>query len=124
MKKQLILVVVALLLMTAFAVVMFNSSGAASQTDISYVRDVQPILESRCSNCHFGEFTSAELHMDTYQDLMAGSENGRVIIPGDARNSLLVEKISSGEMPERDPKLTPVQVQVIIDWINAGAQNN
>lgn len=62
--------------------------------------------------------------METYQALMAGSQDGPVITPGDASESLLVQKIASGEMPKRGPKLTPEQIQVIIDWINAGAQNN
>jgi cytochrome c len=124
MKKQLTLLSVALLLVAALTVLKISSINAAPQTEISYSRDVQPILESRCATCHFGEFTSADLHMDTYESLMAGSQEGPVIVPGNAKKSLLVQKISSGEMPKRGPKLTPVQIQIIIDWINAGAENN
>ena len=124
MKKQITLSIVALLLVSALAVLKIGSIDAAPQTEISYARDVQPILESRCAGCHFGEFTSAELHMDSYQSLMAGSENGPVIVPGSARKSLLVQKISLGEMPKRGPKLTPTQIQLITDWINAGAEQN
>lgn len=126
MKKQLLLLIVALLLVAVVAVLKIGSINAASQTktQVSYSQDVQPILESRCGNCHFGEFTSAELHMDTYESLLAGSENGPVIVAGNAKKSLLVQKISSGEMPKRGPKLTPAQVQIIVDWINAGAQDN
>ena len=62
--------------------------------------------------------------METYESLMAGSQNGPVIIAGNARESLLAQKILAGNMPKRGPKLTPEQVQIIIDWINAGAQNN
>jgi hypothetical protein len=124
MKKQLTLLVTALLLVTTYAVVRINSTGTATQTEVSYSHDVQPILESRCGNCHFGQFTSADLHMDTYESLMHGSENGPVIVAGHANKSLLVKKISTGTMPKRGPKLTPSQVQIIIDWINTGAPNN
>jgi hypothetical protein len=124
MKKQLTLLIVSLLLVTVFAVLKISSINAAPETQISYTRDVQPILESRCGSCHFGEFTSAELHMDTYESLMAGSENGPVIVPGDPKKSLLVQKISSGKMPKRGPKLTPAQIQIIVDWIDQGAQDN
>lgn len=124
MKKQLTLLAVAVVLVAVVAVVSISSINAAPQTEISYSRDVQPILESRCASCHFGEFTSADLHLDTYESLMAGSQDGPVIVPGNARKSLLVQKLSSGEMPKRGPKLTPVQIQTITDWINAGAQNN
>ena len=55
---------------------------------------------------------------------MAGSDHGPVIIPGDAGDSLMVQKLVKGTMPKRGPKLTPVQIQIITDWINAGAPNN
>ena len=124
MKKQLTLLITALCIVTLLAITTIHSIGAAPQTEISYARDVQPILESRCGTCHFGEFTSAELHMDSYESLLAGSENGPVIVPGNAKKSLLVQKISTGEMPRRGPQLTPSQIQVITDWINAGAPEN
>jgi len=71
-----------------------------------------------------GSFTSENLNMETYDSLMAGSQNGAVITAGNAKESLLARKILKGEMPKRGPKLTPAQVQIIIDWINAGAPNN
>jgi hypothetical protein len=71
-----------------------------------------------------GEFTSKNLNMETYESLMTGSQNGPVIVAGSARESLLAQKISKGEMPKRGPKLTPGQIQIIIDWINAGAKDN
>lgn len=124
MKKQLTLSILALLLVASFAALKIGPINTAPPVEVSFTRDVQPILASRCARCHFGEFTSAELHMDTYASLMTGSENGPVIVAGNANKSLLAQKISSGEMPKRGPKLTPAQVQIIVDWINAGAPNN
>ncbi|HEX5809988.1 MAG TPA: hypothetical protein VFY25_15070, partial [Anaerolineales bacterium] len=60
----------------------------------------------------------------THAELMAGSDNGAVIIPGDAANSLLVELVATQKMPKRGPKLTPPQVQLITDWVNQGAPDN
>ena len=124
MKKQLILLIVTVLVVSTYAIVQNSSTGAAADTDISYARDVRPILESRCGNCHMGEFTSADLHMDTYESLMEGSQNGPVIVAGEAKESLLIKKISTGEMPKRGPELTPQQIQMLTDWVNAGAKNN
>jgi hypothetical protein len=62
--------------------------------------------------------------LNTYENLMAGSENGPVVVPGDSAGSLLVDMISSGEMPKRGDKLTADEIQTISDWINAGAPNN
>lgn len=124
MKKQFIISIIVAFLVSAYAILQSGSTDAAPQAYVSFANDVQPILENRCGSCHMGEFVSKDLHMDTYENLMAGSQNGPVIIAGNAGDSLLVQKISNGEMPRRGPKLTPAQIQIIEDWINAGAQNN
>ena len=92
---------------------------------ISFANDILPILESRCKNCHGGDRGTEEgLDMTSYANLMAGSDNGPVVMPGDADNSLMVEMLVQNKMPKRGPKLTPPQVQSIIDWINQGALDN
>jgi hypothetical protein len=55
---------------------------------------------------------------------MTGSQNEQVVLAGDAGGSLLIDKIESGEMPKRGPKLTPEQTQTIEQWIDSGALNN
>jgi mono/diheme cytochrome c family protein len=92
--------------------------------EISFSASILPILESRCVNCHGGNKTEKGLDLKTYEALMSGSEKGAVITPGDAANSTLVTLVASGKMPKRGPKLTPEQVQLLTDWINAGALNN
>lgn len=129
MKKQLIPIIITIFLVSAYVILQSSQIPMAQleaipQADISYSKDVYPILESRCDKCHMGSFTSENLNMETYDSLMAGSQNGAVIVAGNAKESLLARKILKGEMPKRGPKLTPAQVQIIIDWINAGAPNN
>ena len=92
--------------------------------EVSFANDIFPILESRCINCHGGERIQEGLVMLSYDELLAGSDNGPVIVPGDAANSLLVELVANQKMPKRGPKLTPPQVQIITDWVAAGAPNN
>ena len=98
--------------------------SATDGKTLSYSRDIQPILESRCVFCHGVYKIRNRLDLQSYESLMAGSKNGAVIIPGDAENSLLIQKIIKGEMPKRGPKMFPTQLHKIIDWINAGALNN
>jgi hypothetical protein len=103
--------------------------GAATQpavqgATVSFANDVLPIIESRCIGCHGGDRTEEGLDLKTHASIMAGSENGLVIVPGDAENSLLVELVATQEMPKRGPKLTPPQVQIITDWVNQGALDN
>ena len=124
MKKQLLLLSIAAFFVSAYAIVRIGTAQATPHTDVSYTNDIRPILAGRCSNCHAGKLVSNGLNMETYESLMAGSQHGPVIVPGNASSSLLAEKLTSGQMPKRGPKLTPTQIQLIIDWINAGALNN
>lgn len=91
---------------------------------MSFQADVQPIFKQVCSKCHGGEKTEEGLSLLTYADVMRGSDNGPVIVPGDAANSLLAQQVEKGEMPKRGPKLLPKQIQAIVAWINAGAPDN
>ncbi|NPV56246.1 MAG: hypothetical protein HPY76_06185 [Anaerolineae bacterium] len=91
---------------------------------VSFANDVQPILDSRCASCHGLDRTSDGLDLTSYDNVMAGGENGVVVLPGDAANSALVTLSESGEMPKRGPKLTPDQIQTLKDWVNQGALNN
>jgi hypothetical protein len=48
-----------------------------------------------------------------------GETNGAVIIPGDATASLLIKKQSGAQA--HFGQLTPEELTLVIDWINAGA---
>jgi len=98
-------------------------SQAGSNT-VSFARDVQPIFNRVCVKCHGGEEVKEGLVLKTYVEIMAGSDNGPVIAPGDPANSLLIDLITRGEMPKRGPKLLPGQIRIITDWVTAGAVNN
>lgn len=93
-------------------------------TTVSFTHDVLPLLESRCKNCHGGNRIEEGLVLLSYADIMKGSQNGPVVTPGSADHSLLVEMLVDQKMPKRGPKLTPAQIQPIIDWINQGALEN
>ena len=96
----------------------------AAATTVSFANDVMPILQSRCINCHGGRDTKEGLSFASFGSLMAGSDNGIVVMAGDPDNSLLIQQIVNGKMPKKGPKLTPDQLQILIDWIAAGALDN
>ena len=100
------------------------SDTPSATASVSFANDVMPLLQNRCFNCHGGDQTKEGLSFASFETLMAGSDNGPVVVPGDAANSLLAQQLLNGKMPKKGPKLTPAQIQIIIDWINAGALNN
>ncbi len=96
----------------------------APASGISFANDISPIFASSCNECHGGKQTKAGLDLQTYESLMAGSFDGVVIVAGNSAESFLVQQVVEGEMPKRGPKLTAEQIQIISDWIDAGALNN
>ena len=88
----------------------------------SFAADVLPIFKAKCIVCHgtLGGWTAS-----SYSSVMAPGADGPVIIPGDAANSLLVQKLHGidGLMPPSG-KLPDAEIQIIINWINAGALDN
>lgn len=133
MKRQFILIIVALVFVCAIVIFQSNStnivtaaqpSEIVSVENVSYSRDIYPLVERRCIKCHGGDFPSEGLSMDSYESLMSGSQNGLVIVAGDANNSLIIEMIESGEMPKRGQDLTVEQINLIRQWIDEGALNN
>lgn len=101
-----------------------TEAPAAVASGVSFKNDILPIFEKSCVRCHGGTRNEEGLSIHTYAALMTGSENGPVILPGDAENSELVAQIESGEMPRRAPKLEAEKIQLIIDWVNQGALDN
>lgn len=97
---------------------------AAGGATVSFANDILPLIESRCIGCHGGDRTEEGLDLKTHASILAGSDDGPVVIPSDAANSLLVEMVATKKMPKRGPKLTPPQVQLITDWVNQGALDN
>jgi uncharacterized membrane protein len=101
-----------------------ESTENAASGNVSYTSQVAPIFEAKCIKCHGVESKKEGLDMLTYDNIMAGSRNGSVITPGNAADSLLVQLIVEGEMPNRGTKVTPEELQLIIDWVDQGALNN
>ncbi len=102
----------------------FTPTISPADGEVSFSNAVLPILKANCTRCHGTSRQSAGLKLNTYENVIFGSENGLVIVPGDSASSLLVEIISSGEMPKRADKLTEAEIQTISEWVNAGAPNN
>jgi mono/diheme cytochrome c family protein len=101
-----------------------QASADAPASEVSFASDVMPIFEKSCNKCHGIDQIKEGLDMTSYEKLMEGSFNGEVVVLGNADESMLVELIAKGKMPKRGDKLTDGQLQIIKDWVNAGAPNN
>ncbi len=95
----------------------------------SFSVNVLPILEARCVDCH-EDNGDGGWDARTYDSVMTTGDNAPVVIPGDPEASILAQKLL-GTQEEGDPmpppslrRLNDELIQIIIDWIAAGAPDN
>jgi mono/diheme cytochrome c family protein len=86
--------------------------------ELTFAGAIGALLQARCGACH-GQNAMLGLDLTSYAAALAGSENGSVILPGDALNSSLVLK-QTGQMPHFG-QFTPQELALIEAWIAAGA---
>jgi len=110
-----------------------NGCGKQPEREISFAKDIRPIIEENCIKCHAvggAGHTASGLDMQTYDSLMKGTKFGPVIKPGDALSSTLMILIDgradpSINMPHGDNEpLSGEQIKLFEQWINQGAKNN
>jgi mono/diheme cytochrome c family protein len=93
-----------------------TATPSASSASSSYDTNIGALFATKCGACH-GAAASGGLNVTTYTDLMKGGKDGTVIAPNDSANSLLV-KIQS---EKHFFNLTPEELDLVKQWIDAGA---
>ena len=95
-----------------------NISVASAGGPLTHACDVQPVFNRVCTGCHGA---AARLSLTTCDNLRAGSFRGPVVIPGDAANSRLVQRINSttSPMPPIGGLLPQAERDTIAAWINS-----
>jgi hypothetical protein len=127
------------LLKLGFATLAVGLFGCERQ--VSFTDDIQPILVESCIACHDqaaeGEAVSG-LALRTYDDLMQGTQYGKVVVPGSSMSSALYLTVAGKTGPEirmpphhdeswaqgKGVPLTRGQIEAIQVWIDQGAKNN
>lgn len=92
--------------------------------EVSFSRDVLPILLANCTRCHSGEAPPNGLRLDSYEHLIAGSLYTPELQPGRPEDSPLLIFITKGTMPPDAPALSEEEMGIIRRWIEAGANDN
>lgn len=85
--------------------------------------EIATIFVKRCVMCHSGEHAAVELHLDSYEGVMAGSKNGPVLVPGDSSASELIRRVrgeSQPRMPFLGYPLDADEIALLEQWIEAG----
>ena len=110
--------------------VLITSITSGLAADISFNRDIRPILTNHCYQCHGPDeqHREADLRLDDAASALAPRDGSPVIVPGQPKRSVLISRITSPDndivMPPRELKkdLTPEQIETLVQWIQDGAE--
>ena len=99
-----------------------------SDTDqISFNRDVRPILNNKCLRCHGGVKANGEFSLLFEEDAFGPTQSGTpAIVRGNHTKSELYKRIVHEDpelrMPFDAPALTQREIDVLVQWIDQGAK--
>ncbi len=97
---------------------------AVAQDKVDYLRDVKPILATRCYRCHSSLEQESNFRLDSVPGLVKGGDGGAALVPGKSGESRLIAAVlRQGDLkmpPEGDP-LTAKQIETLKAWIDQGA---
>lgn len=102
---------------------LLTATSAAAAEPVDFRRDIYPLLQRACFECHGPQKQEAELRFDQRDKAL---RHTGVITPGKASASELIRRISlpAGDpevMPSRGATLKPDEIAKIKAWIDNGA---
>lgn len=97
-----------------------------ARAEVDFTREIAPILQGHCLECHGPEKQKGRLRLDSKADLLKGGSGGPAVKAGDAAGSELHRRITlpkdnDEHMPPTGDPLTPAQIETLMKWIQAGA---
>ncbi len=108
-----------------YAVSVLAAAAFAQGADqkISFSKDIQPVFEKSCWNCHSSAVQLSKLSLATRETALKGGEHGPAIVPGSADKSRLYRLAAGLEKPSMPigGKLSAEEIETIKLWIDQGA---
>ena len=96
------------------------SLPASAPRRVDFVKDVEPILNAFCVECHGERKQKGGLRLDSHGALRDGA-----ILPGKSGDSPLIHRVAvlgdEMRMPPKGSALTPRQISLLRAWIDQGA---
>ena len=111
----------------------FISFPAQAKGEVSYKKDIRPIIYDYCLSCHKpgGKgYKKSGLDLRTYKSMMKGTKYGAVIKPGDSYTSILIQSVEGRVHPSirmpygMDGSLAKDKIELLRKWVQQGAKDN
>ncbi len=96
---------------------------------VSFDRDIRPIMSDTCFRCHGPDASSrmANMRLDIREEALKPKRNGTPIVPGDTEHSEIIQRIFAKDgrimpPPFAHKELTETQKDTIRRWVEQGAK--
>jgi len=101
-----------------------SREGGRDTKTIDFATRIQPIFDDNCVRCHGSSVQQNQLRLDSLAGLMQGSLHGRVVVPGNSKDSPLLRRLlglDEPRMPFGSAPLEAEKIDLIRSWIDQGA---
>lgn len=102
------------------------SHSCLSAQDVDFDRDIRPLLQSYCGDCHGADLAESGFRIDRRKTLLAGGDlYPQLIVPGDPESSPFLKILGGTDpdlrMPPDEPYLSASELERLSNWIRSGA---
>ena len=99
----------------------------AATSPIDFASQVQPLLESKCLECHNPDKVKGDLLMTSLEAMLKGGEDGPALVAGQPDKSEIIKRIllpkgHDDVMPPKGEPLSAQQIDVLKRWVAEGAK--
>ena len=90
----------------------------AVKRTVDFAKDIQPIFENSCFDCHDKETQKGRLGLDSVAGILSGGDSGEpLFVRGSSAESLIIKRVTSENlkevMPSKGEHLSTEQVGVL-----------
>ncbi len=99
---------------------------AQAVSAVDFQREISPIFEKNCLDCHGPDKQKSKVRVDWRADLLRGGDSGQpAIVPGHPAKSHLIALVKGVDpdevMPPKGERLSSAQIALLEKWIAEGA---
>lgn len=108
-----------------FILMCVSLASNAERVDVDFARDIRPILQAHCYECHGPERSENDLRLDRFDSVRRGGETGGNLFSSDLEQNELYQRVIATDPdvrmpPEGDP-LSKERIATIKRWVEQGA---
>jgi hypothetical protein len=108
------------IVLVSIAAVLLMSASAMAQSQVTFTKNVAPILQARCQVCH-REGTVAPMSLLTYEQARPWAKAIKAKVAAREMPPWFIDKNIGIQHFDNDNSLTDEEIATIVKWVDAGA---